>query len=179
MIALGSGVQVERMGWGSRGRSNSRRRGSRAEAGEPGRGGEGAEAPGGYNWHWAEPGAGDRVGAPPRPPPLGQTSVLGSRDVLPVRGRAGQGDQQRLYIYIYIYIFFFFFLFFLPRSNLPALHLESQLRRTEREQTGGEGPGSPRGIPWLQGSGLCGRGRRVRIWMFPVLCTGWGVVRRQ
>ncbi|KAI4539218.1 hypothetical protein MG293_010610 [Ovis ammon polii] len=48
-------------------------------------------------------------------------------------------------------------------SNLPALHLESQFRRTEREQTGSEGPGSCRGIRWLRGSGLCGRGRRAAM----------------
>lgn len=172
MIALGSGVQVERMDWGSRGRSTAGGgdRGLRLENQDreerwlrrlEGVTGIGLSRVLGTAWA--------------RPPPLGQTSVLGSRDILPGADRTGRSAA-----FIKIFFFFAFFLSFsfLPQSNLPALHLESQFRRTEREQTGSEGPGSCRGIRWLRGSGLCGRGRRVRICTHPVLCTGWGVVRR-
>lgn len=106
MIALGSGVQVERMDWGSRGRSTAGGgdRGLRLENQDreerwlrrlEGVTGIGLSRVLGTAWA--------------RPPPLGQTSVLGSRDILPGADRAG---RSAAFIKIFFYFLSFSFFFF-------------------------------------------------------------------
>lgn len=86
MIAWGRCGQVERMGGGSWWKPSSRRE-LRWRA-ESARGLRRLEVVTGFG----RSGCGDRVGAPPRPPPLQPTSALGSRDFLPAGGGPGCGQ---------------------------------------------------------------------------------------
>lgn len=117
MIALGSGVQVERMDWGSRGRSTAGGgdRGLRLENQDreerwlrrlEGVTGIGLSRVLGTAWA--------------RPPPLGQTSVLGSRDILPGADRTG---RSAAFIKIFFFLCFLSFFFFFTAEQLAGFAL--------------------------------------------------------